>query len=405
MTKVLDGVKVVEVAVYGYVPAAAAAMADWGADVIKIEHPEHGDPVRGLVASGVKPGDGGVTPLWETFNRGKRSAGIDISRPEGLELLLALIDRADVFLTNFLGPARQRLGIDDTHIRRRNPSIIYARGTGQGVVGPEKDNGGFDLISYWGRTGLASAAMPSDYDYPITLPAPAFGDVQAGLNLAGAVAAALFRRERSGDGATVDGSLLSSGLWAMQAGLAGSFATRSVELPKWDRQRPGNPLVNAYRTADGRFLQLCMLEADRFWPGLCTALGKPEWIEHPRLATAELRLSNVEECVELLDQLFAQRSLDKWTDALEGQEGQWSVIRPVGEVVGDQQVRDNGYIQMVEYENGATLPLVPAPAQYDGQATTLTRAPGHGEHTDEVLRELLMSEDEILELKIDGVVT
>jgi crotonobetainyl-CoA:carnitine CoA-transferase CaiB-like acyl-CoA transferase len=402
---VLHGVRVVEVAFYGYVPAAAAALGDWGADVIKIEHPETGDPIRGLVAFGVKPGDGGVTALWEAFNRGKRSAGIDIARPEGLEILLSLVDQADVFLTNFLGPARRRLGIDAEHILDRNPSIIYARGSGQGVRGPDADKGGFDAISYWARSGLATAAMPSDYDYPVNLPGPAVGDVQAGLNLAGAVAAALFRRERTGQGAIVDGSLLASGLWAMQASLAGSFVTGRDDLPKWNRRLPGNPLVNVYRTADARFIQLAMLEADRYWPGLCVAAGRPEWIADPRLATASLRLAHVEECVALLDELFAKRTLVEWTDVLATQEGQWATVNTAREALQDEQAWANNYLQMVQYGNGIELPLVPAPVQFDGEVPTLSRAPGHGEHTDEVLRELGASEARVLELKIDGIIT
>jgi crotonobetainyl-CoA:carnitine CoA-transferase CaiB-like acyl-CoA transferase len=405
MLNVLDGVKVVEVALYGYVPAAAAVLSDWGAEVLKIEHPETGDPIRGLNAFGVAPGDGGVTMLWEVFNRGKRSAGIDVAHPDGYEVLMLLVDQADVFLTNFLGPARERLGIDADDIRGRNPSIVYARGTGHGVLGPDANKGGFDGVSYWARTGLATAAMPADYDYPISLPGPAVGDIQAGLNLAGAVAAALFRRERTGAGAVVDGSLLASGLWAMQSSIAGSYVTGREELPKNDRRHPGNPLANVYRTADDRFILLAMLEADRYWPGFCAAVGKTEWIQDPRLAAAPLRLAHVEECVDLLDALFASRTLAEWTPILASQEGQWSVARTTREALDDEQAWSNGYLQMVKYDNGVELPLVPAPVQFDGQTAHLVPAAGHGEHTDDVLRACGLSEERILDLKISGAVT
>lgn len=405
MTGMLEGVRVLEVALYGYVPAAASVLADWGADVVKIEHPQTGDPIRGLTAFGIKPGDGGVTMLWEVLNRGKRCAGIDVAHPEGREVLMSLVDEADVFVTNFLGPARRRLGIEAEDIRGRKPSIIYARGTGHGVLGPDADRGGFDGISYWARTGLATAAMPSDYAYPINLPGPAVGDIQAGLNLAGAISAALFHRERTGEGAVVDGSLLAAGLWAMQASIAGCYVTGRDELPKSDRRHPGNPLANIYRTADNRFVYLAMLEADRYWPGFCDAVARPEWITHPRLATADLRLTNVEECVGLLDELFAQRPVADWITVLGSQEGQWSVVQGTRQALDDEQAWANGYLQMVKYDNGAQLPLVPAPVQFNGVTPALSPAPGHGEHTDEVLRTAGLSDDRIMELKINGAIT
>ena len=149
----MDGVRVLEVGIYAFAPAAGAVLADWGADVVKVEHPEAGDPLRGLVAYGVKPGEGGVTYLWEVLNRGKRSVGIDIATDDGRELLLSLCEGADVFLTNFLAPACHRLGIDADSVRARNPRIIYARGTGHGPKGPDADKGGYDGVSFWARSG------------------------------------------------------------------------------------------------------------------------------------------------------------------------------------------------------------------------------------------------------------
>ncbi len=405
MTKTLDGVRVLEVALYGFVPAAASALADWGADVIKIEHPETGDPIRGLSAFGVKPGDGGVTMLWEVLNRGKRCAGIDIAHPDGYAALMALVDQADVFVTNFLGPARQRLRIDAEHIQARKPDVIYARGTGHGVRGPDADRGGFDGISYWARSGLATAARPVDYDYPINLPGPAVGDIQAGLNLAGGICAALYHRAQTGAGAVVDASLFAAGLWAMQSTIAGSYVTDREQLPRGDRRHPGNPLANVYRTADDRFVFLAMLEADRYWPGFCHAVERPEWIDDPLLATAKTRYRNIETCVRLLDELFAEHPLAHWKSALDSQEGQWSVVQSPRDTLTDQQAWDNGYFSMVGYDNGARLPLVPAPVQFDEATTELRPAPGHGQHTDEVLRACGYSDEDILNLKIGGAIT
>jgi crotonobetainyl-CoA:carnitine CoA-transferase CaiB-like acyl-CoA transferase len=400
----LEGVRVIEVAIYGFVPSAGAALADWGADVIKIEHPETGDPMRGLASYGIRPGDGGVTALWEVFNRGKRSVGININAPEGREIVLQLIDKADVFITNFMQPARRKLGIDVEQVLARNPRIIYGRGTGQGPVGPDADKGGFDALSYWGRPGASTASIPPGYDFPIMLPGPAFGDVQSGMHLAGGVAAALYQREKTGKGGVVDVSLLGSGLWAMQATIAGAYAIKRDNIVQLDRNRPPNPLANIYRAADQRFFLLGMLEADRYWPGLCAALDQPQLAQDPRFSSMALRAQNTEVCVKTLDAIFAGLTLAEIAQRLNTQEGQWSTIVLPGDTVKDEQSLINGYIQMVRFDNGADLPFVPVPARFDEQTPVMTRAPTHGEHTDEVLESVGIASQKLIDLKVAGVI-
>lgn len=402
---VMGGVRVLEVGIYAFAPAAGAVLADWGADVVKVEHPEAGDPLRGLVAYGVKPGEGGVTYLWEVLNRGKRSIGIDIATDDGRELLLSLCEGADVFLTNFLAPACRRLGIDPDSVRARNPKIIYARGTGHGPKGPDADKGGYDGVSFWARSGVSIAAMPPDARYPVGLPGPAYGDIQSGAHLAGGIAAALFQRERTGEGAVVDVSLLGSGLWAMQPAIAGAHASGREQLPPLDRQRPANPLWNVYRTADGRFVTLSMLEGDRYWPGFCIAVGRPALVADERFADAAARSGNIEACVELLDAIFAEHPLEEWKRILGGQDGPWSVTQTPRAALDDIQATVNDYLQWVKYDNGASLPLVSAPAQIDGRAPTLGAAPGHGADTDEVLLEAGLTWDDLLRLKVAGAIT
>ncbi len=394
----------VEVAIYAFVPSTGAALADWGADVIKVEHPETGDPIRGLSSYGISPGDGGVTTLWEVFNRGKRSIGIDIRSSEGRELLLSLIDKADVFLTNFMQPARAKLGIDVEQIMARNPRIIYGRGTGQGPLGPDANKGGFDGLSYWSRPGVSTAAMPPGSDFPVMLAGPAFGDIQSGMNLAGGIAAALFRRERTGQGAVVDVSLFGSGLWAMQASIAGCYATGRDNIVQLDRRSPPNPLANIYRAGDGRFFVIGMLEADRYWGGLCQALGRPELAEDARFTSMALRAENAAALVSILDEMFATMTLAQVAEMLNSQEGQWATVELPGDTVNDEQAIVNGYMQMVQYPSGAQLPLVPVPALIDGELPQLKRAPEHCEHTDEVLMAAGHSEEEILNLKVGGFI-
>ncbi|MDB5869872.1 MAG: hypothetical protein JWP96_2204 [Polaromonas sp.] len=405
MTQVLSNIRVLDVSIYGFVPAAAAALADWGADVIKIEHPETGDPLRGLASYGIKPGDGGVSTLWEVLNRGKRSVGIDIRKPEGVALLMLLVDKADVFLTNFMPSACKRLGIDADSIRARNPRIIYGRGTGHGPVGPDADKGGFDALSYWSRSGAGTAAMAPGSDFPVLLPGPAFGDIQSGMHLAGGVTAALYRREKTGQGAVVDVSLLSAGLWAMQCSIAGSFARGANNIEQLDRTRPPNPLANIYRTADNRFFVLGFLEADRYWPGLCKVLGKPELATDERFSSIPLRARNSVELVKLLDGIFGTMTLPQLTEVLNGQEGPWDVVRYPGDTIHDEQALANRYIQYVEYGGDVRLPMVPVPASLDGETTTLSRAPAHGEHTDEVLATLGCDSEQLMELKVAGVIS
>ena len=281
MTAILNGVKVVEVAAWTYVPMAGAVLAEWGAEVIKIEHPETGDPQRGLVSSGLVPGGGGVNHMIEVPNRGKKSVGLDMASPGGREVLLRLVAEADVFLTNFLPAVRRKLGIDVDDIRAANPNIIYVRGSANGQRGPEAERGGYDLATFWSRGGSADIATPPGQDYPFMQPGPAYGDVLGGLTLAGGVTAALLHRDRTGEALVVDNSLLAMGMWATGATLAGAGLFGIDRLPFSAHDQMPNPLVNYYRTKDDRYLLLNMLQYDRFWPELVTAAGRPELADDP----------------------------------------------------------------------------------------------------------------------------
>jgi len=268
--QVLKGIRVVEVAQWWFVPAAGAILADWGADVIKIEHPVSGDPQRGLVTSGLIPSTGGVNFMIEQPNRGKRSIGIDLAHPRGRELLYRLVETADVFLTNFLPAARRRLQIEADDLRRINPKLIYVRGHGQGAEGPDREKGGYDAASFWCRGGICHALSSADAAAPVMQRA-AFGDSTGGMGLAGGIAASLFHRERTGEAAVVDLSLLGTAMWIMAPDI---IATKLIggEFPQFDRTQAPNPIVNSYRTKDKRWLFLNMLQPDRFWPDLCRRL-------------------------------------------------------------------------------------------------------------------------------------
>jgi crotonobetainyl-CoA:carnitine CoA-transferase CaiB-like acyl-CoA transferase len=402
---IMDGVRVLEVAAWTYVPSAGAVLAEWGADVIKIEHPESGDPQRGLVSSGLVPsGPGGVNHMIELPNRGKRSVAIDLRTDEGHDLLMQLAAESDVFLTNFLPPARQALRLEMDDVRAANPRIVYVRGSGQGQRGPEADRGGYDGCSFWARA-VADIATPAGLEWPIAQPGPAFGDLIGGAMIAGGISAALYHRERTGEALVVDNSLLATALWATSASMLAAGLFGIGKMPSFDRLQVPNPIVNTYRTSDGRFLSLIMLQADRYWPELVTKIGHPELVDDERFADAASRAENRRECVEMLDTIFATRTFDEWRALLMDIEGVWAPVETPGELLEDPQVLANGYVREVVSQSGTTFRMVPSPLQFDETPPDLTRAPDHGEHTDEVLGELLgLDTEQLLDLKLKGAI-
>jgi crotonobetainyl-CoA:carnitine CoA-transferase CaiB-like acyl-CoA transferase len=401
----MDGVRVVELAAWTFVPAAGAVLADWGADVIKVEHPETGDPQRGLVSMGVIPGSGrnAMNFLMEQPNRGKRSIGIDVATPDGLELLYQLVESADVFLTNLLPESCERLKVDVDSIRARNPRIIYARGHGQGVQGDEANRGAFDAAAYFARAGVADAYSAAEGAYP---PAqrPAFGDVMGGLTIAAGISGALFKRERSGEPSIVDVSLLGVGMWNMSFDILLTHAL-GFGLPKGgDRTQAPNPLVGQYKTSDGRFLILVFLQADRHWPELCEAIERPDLLDDPRFKDAAARVENKVACIEELDRVFGAQTLEHWKKRLAGIEGVWAPVQTSKEVIEDPQALANGYVPQVDDGDGATFPLISSPIQYDLQPIQPRQAPEHGQHTEDILLEMGKDWDEIIALKEKGAI-
>ena len=404
MSNALSGVRVLEVAAWTFVPAAGAVLADWGADVIKVEHPETGDPQRGLVAMGLIPGGpNAVNYIMEQPNRGKRSIGLDISTDAGREILYKLAETSDVFLTSFLPSVRQRLRIDVEHIRAVNPDIVYARGTGQGHTGEDRDKPGYDGSVYWGRGAVGAALMPAGASHPIG-GRPAFGDLAGGMAIAGGIAAALVKRANSGEAPIVDVSLLGLAMWQLSPDIVASGLYGGDPMPKFGRSASPNPLVGSYRTSDDRFITLMMLQSDRYWSEFLTLVDRTDLIDDPRFADGASRFANREECIAIFDEMFATRPYAEWKELLANLSGAWAPVQEASELADDPQVQANGYLARVHREDGQEYDLVANPVQMDEQPDELRAAPGHGEHTDEILLGLGLDWDAIIAHKTSGAV-
>ncbi|MCD0452950.1 CoA transferase [Actinocorallia sp. API 0066] len=406
----MQGVRVLEVAQFTFVPSAGAVLADWGADVIKIEHAEKGDAQRGLVkvfGQSVVDDSSTFAPIMDGPNRGKRSLGLALEKPEAKAILAELIRSADVFLTNFLPNARIRLGIDIDDVRAINPEIVYASGTSFAHSGPEADSGGYDGTAFWARAGNADSSTPPGYDRVISQPGGAFGDNIGGMTIAGGIAAALFARGRGQGAPTVDISLLGVGAWANQLNVNMALLA-GKPLPKYDprqAQAVPNPLSNNYLTADGRWLSLIMLQPGRYWADFCEKVGHPELATDERFDTAQKLTANSAEAVEIIKEIIGRRSKDAWVKAFAEMEGQWSVVQNNHEVGNDPALHAVGQIADVVDAEGRLRKLVASPVQFDREPITLKRAPQFAEHTDEILRELGVTDEELINLKIAGAVT
>jgi crotonobetainyl-CoA:carnitine CoA-transferase CaiB-like acyl-CoA transferase len=404
MYDVASGVKVVEVAMYMFVPTAGAVLADWGADVIKIGHPDYADPMRGNTIGGLPDKDLDVGFMWEISNRGKRSVAVDLATAEGYDILRTLVCDADVFLTSFLPSTRQRLRIDVDDIRAINPNIVYARGSGQGARGPQLDAPGFDHTSFWARSGLAHAASMVAGEF-VPQPGPALGDLLSGFSLAAGIVGALFKRDRTGISSVVDVSLLGTGVFAFSPSIVASELYDVDTIPRLPHRDLTNPMVGAYYTRDGRQVYLSGLRTDQGWDEFCTLVDRPDLASDPRFADGPARLKNRRACIEVLDGVFSTRTLVEWQQLLAGTDIAWATVQTARDTHVDPQVQANDYVSNVVSRTGSTYPLPASPVQFDEVPLRVTRAPEHGEHTDEILLGRGLTWDQLIDLKGRGVIS
>jgi formyl-CoA transferase len=388
-----DGLKVIDCASFIAAPSAATILSDFGADVIKIE-PLEGDPYRDLYRLPGSPVGERNFP-WELDSRNKRSLAVDLKRPEGLEVLHRLVAGADVFITNLPEQVRQRLRIDAAALGPLNPRMIYASFTAYGETGPEAGKTGFDSTAYWARSGLMDLVR-ADHAAPPARSVAGLGDHPSGMSLFAAIVTALFRRERTGRGGMVSSSLLANGLWAnsylVQAQLSGS-----VVPPRPPRDRAPNPLTNGYRCADGRWLNLVIInEARQFLP-LLQVLECAHLAQDPRFSTAEARRVHHTELIAHFDRQFALHDLAEWRRRLDAADITFGVVGTLDDIADDEQMRASG--ALVPFANGSGL-TVSTPFDVDGtHKVPPGPAPALGEHCAAILREAGYDEAKIQALR------
>ncbi|GAC1332967.1 MAG: CoA transferase [Beijerinckiaceae bacterium] len=394
-----EGLKVLDCASFIAAPAAATILADFGADVIKIEPPS-GDPYRKLPQIRGQP----KSPLnyaWMLTSRSKRSLALDLAKPEGQAVLARLIADADIFITNMPPRVRERLGISHKQIAHLNPRLIYASFTGYGEAGAEANKPGFDSNAYWARSGLMSEVRP-DADSAPARSVAGMGDHPAALALYGAIVTALYRREKTGKGGHVSSSLLANGLWSngipIQAKLCDATFT-----PRPRREHALNALTNHYKCRDGRWLMLSLLDEERQWPVLAGALRRPELLADPRFETAAARHSNAPDLVAIFDEAFAARDFAEWRGILDASGLIFGFVATLDDAVQDKQARDNHFIIPITDGSACTID---SPIFIDDVTKRQpTPAPEIGESSDEILAEAGYSQAEIAGLRGAGIVS
>ncbi|MFQ5667655.1 MAG: CaiB/BaiF CoA transferase family protein [Candidatus Binatia bacterium] len=396
----LKGLKVIEMGIWVAGPSAAAVLGDWGAEVIKIENPAGGDPVRALMALGVTV-ELPVNPSLELDNRNKRSVAVNVQTAEGRAVVRCLLRDADVFVTNVRGAALKRVGLGYEDVRADNPRLIYAGLSGYGTRGPEKDRPAFDYAAFWARAGaMATLGEPEG---PPPSQRPAMGDHPAALSLAGAVAAALYHRERTGEGQEIHLSLFHAGLWMMATDIQTYLLTGLAATPT-GRAVP-NPLWNHYKAKDDKWFHLVMLQPDRYWTRFCEAIDRHDLTADERYATVFTRAEHSSELIGLLDAIFATKIRAEWAERFDRFDLVWGPVQGIADVAHDPQARALEAFARVPHRSGEEIEIVKSPIEFSATPSSVRRAaPELGEHTEEVLLEHGYTWDDIGALKEKGAI-
>ena len=395
---IFSGLKVVDLASFIAGPGAAVILSDFGAEVIKVEPPS-GDTWRIGYKIPPQPQAADNYP-WHLHNRNKRGLALDLKSPEARAVLRRLVEWADVLIVNTPHPAREKLKLGYDDVAPWNPRLIYADVTGYGDNGPDAQLPGFDITAYWARSGLLS--LTRDAGAPPTLPVSGSGDHGTAVSLYSAIVTALFRRERTGQGAYVTSSLLAAGVWASAVSVQAALCGANF-YPLHDRLSPPNPTLNVYRSADDNWF-LIVLTPDK-WPALANGIGRPDLLTDPRFADPAHVAVNASALTAILDEAFAARSMAHWHEVFEQLNLTFGVVVAPADVINDPQLRANDIVVPLEGAGGNLEYTISSPLQiHDVAKVPARRAPHLGEHNDDILAELGFSAAEIADLHGSGAV-
>ena len=395
----LEGIRVVEIGLWIAGPSAALILCDWGADVIKIE-PPNGDPLRGL-ATAAAGWSLPANPPFELDNRGKRSIALNLVTEEGRAIARALIDRADVLVTNVRPRVLEAAGLTYEKLRETNRGLVYCQLTGYSPDGPDRDRAAYDVGAFWARAGVASSLTPEGAQLPHQR--VGMGDHVAGCSAAGAICAALLARSRTGEGQRVAVSLIRAGVYTVGSDVSMALRLKFMVQP-YDRYHAINPLIDCYQAGDGRWFWLLLLQGDRHWPDLCRAIEREDLLEDDRFADIGRRGLNAPALVDELDKVFATKSLDEWGQAFDRENVWWAPVNSISDVVNDPVAQEAGAFVDVPGPEGP-IQGVATPADFYGTPwQPRGYVPELGQHTEEILLELDYDWDRIVALKESGAI-